>query len=41
MLKIENVSKYYEYGKNKKMILEDININFKDKGMVFILGMSG
>lgn len=41
MLKIENVSKYYEYGKNKKMILKDININFKDKGMVFILGMSG
>lgn len=41
MLKIENVSKYYKYGKNKKMILEDINIDFKDKGMVFILGMSG
>lgn len=41
MLSLKNVCKYYKYGKNKKVILDNINVSFNDTGMVFILGMSG
>lgn len=41
MLSLKNVCKYYRYGKNKKEIINNININFRDRGMVFILGKSG
>lgn len=41
MLSLKNVCKYYKYGKNKKVILDNINVSFNDTGMVFILGKSG
>ena len=41
MLKIENVSKYYKYGKNKKVILDKVNISLGRSGMVAIIGASG
>ena len=41
MLRIENVSKYYKYGKNKKLILDKVNINLGRFGMVAIIGASG
>lgn len=41
MLRIENVSKYYKYGKNKKVILDKVNINLGRSGMVAIIGASG
>ena len=41
MLKLKNVCKYYKIGKEKKVILDNINIDFKDRELVFILGSSG
>lgn len=41
MLRVENVSKYYKYGKNKKIILDKVNINLGRSGMVAIIGVSG
>ena len=41
MLKLKNIYKSYRYGKNKKIILDNINIDFKNNEMVFILGLSG
>ena len=41
MLKLRNVCKYYKEGKNKKLILDNINLDFKSHELVFILGASG
>ena len=41
MLKLKNVCKYYQVGKNKKMVLDNITLDFKDRELVFILGASG
>ena len=41
MLRIENVSKYYKYGKNRKVILDKVNISLGRSGMVAIIGTSG
>ena len=41
MLRIENVSKYYKYGKNRKVILDKVNISLGRSGMVAIIGASG
>ena len=41
MLRIENVSKYYKYGKNRKVILDKVNISLGGSGMVAIIGASG
>ena len=41
MLKLRNVCKYYKAGKNKKAILTDITLDFRDRELVFILGSSG
>jgi len=41
MLKLINIKKEYKYGKNTQVVLNNININFKSKEMVFILGPSG
>ena len=41
MLQLRNISKYYMYGKNKKMVLNGVSIDFKREELVFILGASG
>jgi len=41
MLKLKNVCKYYKVGKEKKIILDNITLDFDEKGLVFILGASG
>lgn len=41
MLKLKKVCKYYQVGKNKRMVLDNITLDFKDRELVFILGASG
>ena len=41
MLKLKKVCKYYQVGKNKKLVLDNITLDFKDRELVFILGASG
>ena len=41
MLKLRNISKYIKYGKNTKVILDNINLDFSNQEMTFILGPSG
>jgi len=41
MLKLKNVCKFYKIGKEKKVILDNITLDFNEKGLVFILGASG
>lgn len=41
MLKLRNICKYYWYGKNKKIVLDNINMDFTTNEMVFIVGKSG
>ena len=41
MLKLKKVCKYYQFGKNKKQVLDNITLDFKDRELVFILGASG
>ena len=41
MLKLKNVCKYYKLGEEKKIILDNVNLDFKNRELVFILGASG
>lgn len=41
MLKLKNIIKYYQIGKNKKIIIDNINLEFNSHELVFILGPSG
>ena len=41
MLRLINICKSYKFGKNKMVVLNNINIDFKKSEMVFILGASG
>lgn len=41
MLKLINICKSFKYGKNKNIVLDNINLDFKKKELVFILGSSG
>lgn len=41
MLKLRNITKSYKFGDRKRIVLEDINIDFKKGECVFILGKSG
>ena len=41
MLKLKNVCKYYKIGEEKKIILDNVNLDFKNRELVFILGASG
>jgi len=41
MLRLINVCKSFKYGKNKILVLDNINIDFKKNELVFILGKSG
>ena len=41
MIQLNNVSKTFEVEKNKKQVLENININFNDNGLYLIKGESG
>jgi len=41
MLRLINVCKSFKYGKNKNLVLDKINIDFKKSELVFILGSSG
>ena len=41
MLRLINVCKSFKYGKNKNLVLDNINIDFKKNELVFILGSSG
>ena len=41
MLRLINVCKSFKYGKEKVMVLDKINLDFKKHELVFILGKSG
>ena len=41
MLRLIDVCKSFKYDKNKLEVLKNINIDFKKKELVFILGKSG
>ena len=41
MLRLINVCKSFKFGKNKVMVLNNINLDFKRNELVFILGKSG
>ena len=41
MLKLINVCKSFKYGKEKVLVLDKINLDFKKNELVFILGKSG
>lgn len=41
MLRLVNVYKSYKFGKNKNLVLDNINLDFKKNELVFILGNSG
>jgi len=41
MLKLIDVCKSFKFGKNKVLILDKINLDFKKNELVFILGKSG
>lgn len=41
MLRLINICKSYKYGKNKLCVLDNINLDFKKRELVFILGKSG
>ena len=41
MLKLKNVCKCYKAGEEKKIILDNVNLDFKNRELVFILGASG
>ena len=41
MLKLINVCKSYKFGKDRDVVLDNINVDFKKKELVFILGKSG
>jgi len=41
MLRLRNICKSYENGKNKNVVLDNISLDFKKRELVFILGISG
>ncbi|VEU81056.1 ABC transporter ATP-binding protein [Haploplasma axanthum] len=41
MIKLRNISKSYTNNKSKKDILQNVNINFPQKGLVYLLGENG
>ena len=41
MLRLINVCKSYKFGKDRDVVLDNINVDFKKKELVFILGKSG
>ena len=41
VLQLKNVTKFYKFGKNKQLVIEDLSINFPRVGMVAIVGKSG
>ena len=41
MLKLKNIYKYYKIGKEKKTILDNVTLDFDNKGLVLIFGASG
>lgn len=41
MLKLKNITKYYQVNKEKRIILDNINLEFNSHELVFILGASG
>ena len=41
VLQLKNVTKFYKFGKNKQLVIEDLSITFPRVGMVAIVGKSG
>ena len=42
MIRVNKLNKYFNRGKNSELhVLNDINLEFEDKGLVVILGESG
>ena len=41
MLRLINICKSYKCGKDREVVLDNINVNFKKNELVFILGSSG
>lgn len=40
-LQLKHVSKFYKFGKNKQIVIDDLSIDFPRTGMVAIVGKSG
>lgn len=40
-LQLKHVSKFYKFGKNKQLVIDDLSIDFPRTGMVAIVGKSG
>lgn len=40
-LQLTNIIKFYKYGKNQQIVLNNLSINFPSKGLVGIVGQSG
>lgn len=40
-LQLKHVSKFYKFGKNKQLVIDDLSIKFPKTGMVAIVGKSG
>ena len=41
MIKLINVNKYYQSGNDKVHVIRNLNYEFPDTGLIFILGPSG
>ena len=41
MLQLRNITKTYKVGNGQVVALDNINIDFPDKGIVFVVGKSG
>ena len=41
MLRLINVCKSFKFGKEKQLVLDNVNLDFKKNELVFILGKSG
>ncbi len=40
-LQLKHVSKFYKFGKNKQLVIDDLSINFPRTGLVAVVGKSG
>lgn len=41
VLQLSHITKFYKYGKNKQIVINDLSINFPRSGLVAIIGKSG
>ena len=41
VLQLSHITKFYKFGKQKQIVLNDLTINFPRSGLVMIVGKSG